>query len=63
MLIPLLAAMPLAGCGGDKSRACEPCTNADDCEIGLTCQLFRDANENVINLCGDASLNMICPPR
>lgn len=61
MLVPLLAAMPLASCGGAKNRACEPCSNVDDCETGLTCQIFRDANANPVNLCGDASTNMICP--
>jgi hypothetical protein len=63
MLMLLLIAVPLAGCGGDKSRACEPCTNADDCEAGLTCQVFSDLNQNPVNLCGDASPNMVCPPR
>ena len=59
----LLTVMPLAGCEEGKNRACEPCSNASDCEPGLTCQVFADANQNDVNLCGDASPNMICPPR
>jgi len=61
MLLLLLAAMPLAGCGSNKNSACESCTNVDDCESGLTCQQFRDANGNIRNLCGDANPNMTCP--
>ena len=40
LMLSLLAAMPLAGCGDDKSSECEACTNVDDCESGLTCQQF-----------------------
>jgi len=61
MLLLLLAAMPLAGCGSNRNSACESCTNVDDCESGLTCQQFRDANGNIRNLCGDANPNMTCP--
>ena len=61
LMLLLLAAMPLAGCGDDKSSSCEACTNVDDCESGLTCQQFRDANGNIRNLCGDANPNMTCP--
>lgn len=63
MLVLVLSALPLAGCEGDRSGACEPCSNASDCEIGLTCQIFRDAASNERNLCGDSSANMICPPQ
>lgn len=63
MLVLLLAALPLAGCEGDQNGPCEPCTNASDCQIGLTCQIFRDEAANERNLCGDSSANMICPPR
>jgi hypothetical protein len=63
-LIVLLAAVPLGGgCGADKSLACEPCSNTEDCEAGLTCQLFEDSAGNTRNLCGDASPNMVCPSR
>ena len=61
MLMLLLAAMPLAGCGSNRNSACEACTNVDDCESGLTCQQFRDSNGNIRNLCGDANPNMTCP--
>jgi hypothetical protein len=61
LMLVLLAAMPLAGCGDDGNSACEPCTNVDDCESGLTCQQFSDANGNIRNLCGDANPNMTCP--
>ena len=61
LLLLLFAALPLAGCGGNKNSACESCTNVDDCESGLTCQQFRDANGNIRNLCGDANPNMTCP--
>ena len=44
-----------------QQQPCEPCTNVDDCESGLTCQQFRDANGNIRNLCGDANPNMTCP--
>jgi hypothetical protein len=63
ILALLLAALPLAGCGSDRSRACEPCTNDDECESGLTCQAFRDNAGNIINLCGDANPDMTCPAR
>jgi hypothetical protein len=61
LMLLLLAAMPFAGCGNNRNSACEPCTNVDDCEAGLTCQQFRDANGNIRNLCGDANPNMTCP--
>lgn len=59
----MLAVVPIAGCEAGKSKACEPCSNVADCEAGLTCQVFNDQNGNDVNLCGDASPNMICPPR
>ena len=62
-LVILLAALPLAGCGADRNKACEPCSNTDDCEVGLSCQLFEDTANNTRNLCGDANVNMICPAR
>ena len=61
LMLLLLAAMPFAGCGNNRNSACEPCTNVDDCESGLTCQQFRDNNGNIRNLCGDANPNMTCP--
>lgn len=63
MPVLLLAALPLSGCGTDKSRACEPCVNDEDCETGLTCQAFRDNDGNILNLCGDANPDMTCPAR
>ncbi len=63
MLLLMLAAMPLAGCGNDGNSACEPCSNVDDCEAGLTCQQFSDASGNIRNLCGDANPNMTCTNR
>ncbi len=57
----LLAAMPLAGCGEDGNTACEPCANDEDCESGLTCQMFRSTDGNILNLCGDANPAMTCP--
>lgn len=63
MLVFVLAVLPLAGCGGSKNAACEPCTNVDDCQSGLTCQQFRDSAGNIRNLCGDANPNMTCPAR
>lgn len=57
----LLAAMPLAGCGEDGNAACEACANDEDCESGLTCQMFRNADGNILNLCGDANPAMTCP--
>ena len=62
-LLLLLAVLPLAGCEAGKNKACEPCSNVSDCETGLTCQIFRDASQNEVNLCGDAGANMTCPPR
>jgi len=62
-MLVLLFGLALAGCEGDKSGPCEPCTNVSDCQIGLTCQIFRDQSANERNLCGDDSANMICPPR
>ena len=61
LLVVLLAVMPLAGCGDDGNSACEPCTNVDDCESGLTCQQFQDQSGNIRNLCGDANPDMRCP--
>ena len=61
LLVALLAVMPLAGCGDDGNSACEPCSNVDDCESGLTCQQFSDSSGNIRNLCGDANPNMTCP--
>ena len=63
LLVVSLAVVPLAGCGAGRNKACEPCANADDCEVGLSCQLFRDSSDNVRNLCGDANVNMVCPAR
>lgn len=61
LMLLLLAAMPLAGCGDSGNSACEACTNVGDCESGLTCQQFRDSGGNIRNLCGDANPNMTCP--
>jgi hypothetical protein len=61
LMLLLLAAVPLSGCGEDGNTACEACTNDEDCESGLTCQMFRDRNENILNLCGDANPLMTCP--
>lgn len=61
ILVVLLAAIPLASCGGVRNQACEPCANAEDCEIGLFCQIFRDGSGNPVNLCADADLNTTCP--
>jgi hypothetical protein len=61
LLVVLLAVMPLAGCGDDGNGPCEPCSNVDDCEAGLTCQQFQDGSGNIRNLCGDANPNMTCP--
>lgn len=63
LLVLMFAALPLAGCGDNRNSACEPCSNVDDCEAGLTCQQFRDANGDIRNLCGDANPNMTCPAR
>ena len=63
LLAALILAAPLAGCGADKNSACEPCANTDDCETGLTCQLFEDPAGATRNLCGDTSPNMVCPSR
>ena len=60
MLMLLLAVAPLAGCGSSKNKACEACTNVDDCESGLTCQIFTLNNGDIRNLCGDANPNMRC---
>lgn len=59
----VLCLLPLAGCGNDKSQACEECSNVEDCDDGLTCQQFRDSSGNIRNLCGDANPNMTCPAR
>jgi hypothetical protein len=55
--------MILAGCGADKSLMCEACADTDDCEAGLTCQLFQDSSGNTRNLCGNTDPNMVCPAR
>jgi hypothetical protein len=60
LLVLLLAALPLTACGGVRNRECEPCANAEDCEIGLFCQIFRDGSGNPVNLCADANLNTTC---
>jgi hypothetical protein len=61
ILAVLMAAAPLAGCGGVRNQACEPCSNAEDCEVGLFCQIFRDGSGNPVNLCADAAPNTTCP--
>ena len=61
LMLLLLAALPLAGCGDDGNSACESCTNDDDCGSGLTCQMFRHPNGGILNLCGDANPIMTCP--
>ena len=62
ILAALLAVMPLAGCGDDGNEACEPCTNVDDCESGLTCQQFVNESDGSTRLlCGDANPDMRCP--
>lgn len=61
LMLILLAALPLAGCGSNKNSACEACTNDEDCETGLTCQMFRDTNGNILFLCGDPNPAMSCP--
>ena len=63
LLAVLLAVLPAGGCGADKAVACEPCANTEDCEAGLTCQLFEDSQGNRRNLCGDENPNMVCPAR
>jgi hypothetical protein len=61
ILLLVFAVLPFAGCGSNKNSACEACTNVDDCQSGLTCQIFRDTNGNIRNLCGDANPSMTCP--
>jgi hypothetical protein len=61
MLLLLLLAMPLAACGDDSNTACEPCTADEDCQSGLTCQMFRRTDGFILNLCGDANPAMTCP--
>jgi hypothetical protein len=60
-MLLLLAALPLAGCGDGGNNACESCVNDEDCETGLTCQMFRSTTGNILNLCGDANPLMTCP--
>jgi len=60
MLMLLLASvLPFAGCSS-KGGACDACDNVDDCESGLTCQIFNLSNGDIRNLCGDANPNMRC---
>ena len=59
----LLIALPLAGCGENRNNACEECTVDEDCETGLTCQLFRNGAGETFNLCGDSNPAMSCPAR
>ena len=61
LLAVVVAVFALTSCTGDKNGACEPCSNADDCEAGLTCMVFEDAQGQPRNLCGDANPDMICP--
>ena len=61
LVLLLLAVLPLAGCGDNGNSACEECANDEDCESGLTCQVFRATNGNVLFLCGDANPVMTCP--
>ena len=62
-LVLLLTTLPLMACGDDRNGACEECANDDDCESGLTCQLFRDGSGATFDLCGDANPAMTCPAR
>jgi hypothetical protein len=60
----MLAVLPVAGCGDNRNEACEPCSNVDDCEAGLTCQQFENPNTGATRLlCGDANPSMTCPDR
>ena len=64
----LLALAASGGCGGPSgpsgAGACEPCRESSDCEAGLTCQQFRDAdNGNPRNLCGDDDPATACASR
>ena len=61
LLFTLLAAIPLAGCGEDLNSACEECVNDEDCQSGLTCQMFRRPDGFILNLCGDPNPAMTCP--
>ena len=61
LMFLLLASISLAGCGGHGNTACEACTNDTDCQSGLTCQMFRLGDGNILNLCGDANPAMTCP--
>ena len=36
LLTLAVAIVPLAACEAGRNKACEPCTNVDDCEAGLT---------------------------
>jgi hypothetical protein len=56
VLVVLLAA--LVGC--TKGKACDTCSNVDDCEAGLSCQQFRDSSGNLTNRCGNTDPNMTC---
>lgn len=61
LVLLVLAALPIAACGSGLQQACEECTNDIDCEIGLTCQLFYDSQNNARSLCGTSDINMLCP--
>ena len=61
LMLLLLAALPFAGCGDSGNNACEECVDDSDCETGLTCQIFRQSDGFVINLCGDTNPLMTCP--
>ena len=57
----VLMTLTLGACGDDGNSACERCTGDEDCEAGLTCQLFRDGSGATFDLCGDANPAMTCP--
>lgn len=61
LVLLLAAALPIAACGSGLQRSCEECTNHEDCEPPLTCQLFYDSANNSRSLCGDTNPDMLCP--